>query len=69
MEHKKLTEHERSRMVDIYVLAPLEYIPYLDDELMKLGLIIWWSEDEKTEVVYNPKVSFYGENSKILPEW
>lgn len=69
MEYKKLSEREKNRMVDICAEAPLEYIPFIDDRLMDLGLIIWWNKDEKTEVVHNPKVPFYEEDGKILPKW
>ena len=55
MSHRKLSEREEQRMSEIYEEEISEYIPYIDDELMKLGLIIWVNEDKMTDVRCNPK--------------
>ncbi|MFZ2411030.1 MAG: hypothetical protein WAW23_05630 [Candidatus Methanoperedens sp.] len=67
MAHRKLTERERDRMINLHASAPLGYIPAIDDELIKLGLVQFW--DETQNVVDSTDIPFYGANGRILPEW
>ena len=65
--HRKLTEKERDRMIDLHASAPLTYRPSIDDKLMKLGLVQFW--DNTPDAVENTDVPFYDNSGRILPEW
>lgn len=67
--HRKLTEKERDRMIDVIASGPLTYRPAIDDELFKLGLIEWYDRDPKTNAVDYSGKPFYANNGRILPEW
>lgn len=65
--HRKLTEKERDRMIDLWASGPLTYRPDIDNELMKLGLVQWY--DDTREAVDTTGVQFYDKSGRILPEW
>ena len=65
--HRKLTESERDRMIDMHASGPLDYKPKIDDELMKLGLVRFWNDMK--DAVENTELQFYTENGRIMPEW
>ncbi len=67
--HRKLIEKERDRMINICASGPLSYIRKIDDELFKLGLIVWWDDCVMDAVEHNPNVPFYSSNGRILKEW
>ncbi len=67
MLHRKLTEKERDRMIDMCASGPLDYIPKIDDELIRLGLVQLW--DDTKDAVEHTGMPFYAENGSILPEW
>ncbi len=67
MTHRKLTEKERDRMIDMCASGPLDYIPRIDDELMRLGLVQMW--DGTDDAVEHTSVPFYAGDGSILPEW
>jgi len=69
ISHRKLTEQERDRMIDICASGPLSYIRGIDDELFKLGLIVWWDDCVMDAVEHNSNVPFYGPSGRILQEW
>ncbi len=69
VSHRKLTEKERDRMIDVIASGPLTYRPAIDDELFKLGLIEWYDRDPKTNAVDYSGKPFYANNGRILPEW
>lgn len=65
--HRKLTEKERDRMIDMLASGPLDYKPSIDNELMKLGLVQFW--DGTKDAVEGTEKPFYAGNGRILPEW
>ncbi len=69
VRHRKLTEKERDRMIDVIASGPLTYRSAIDDELFKLGLIEWYDRDPKTNAVDYSGKPFYANNGRILPEW
>lgn len=69
--HRRLTERERDRMIDMYASGPLTYKPEIDDALFELGLVQWYDEAEDNRSV-EPKHGsehFYTRNGSVLPEW
>jgi len=70
MAHRKLTEKELDRMLDIAASGPLSYRPWIDDALMELGLLQWYDEDPSNlSVEWNTSVPFFAKNSRVLEEW
>lgn len=68
-EHRKLTEREMERMVDVCASGPLDYRPVVDVQLLELGLLVWWDGMVGGAVEHNPETPFYAENGRILKEW
>ncbi len=70
MAHRKLTEKELYRMLDIAASGPLSYIPGIDKALMELGLLQWYDEDpSNVSVEWNTSVLFFAKNGRVLEEW
>ena len=70
MAHRKLTEKELDRMLDIAASGPLSYRPRIDDALMELGLLQWYDEDPSNlSVEWNTSVPFFAKNGRVLEEW
>ncbi len=67
MVHRKLTEKERDRMIDMCASGPLNYTPEIDDALIKLGLV--QAYDDIGDAVEHTGMPFYAGNGRILPEW
>ncbi|MDD5615005.1 MAG: hypothetical protein PHH85_02250 [Candidatus Methanoperedens sp.] len=69
--HRKLTEKERNRMVDIYTSGPLYYKPEIDDPLFALDLIGFYDEGDEPKAVEakHEESFFYAKNGSVLPEW
>jgi hypothetical protein len=69
--HRKLTEAERDRMVDVYAEGPLTYIPRLDDPLIALGLLSFYDDTKELEAVVarNKEDYFYEKNGMVKLEW
>lgn len=71
MNHRKLTERERDRMISVYASGPLTYVPPLDNPLIDLGLLAFYDDTIETEAVVakQPTDFFYAQNGTVLPEW
>jgi len=69
--HRKLTERERNRMINVYASGPLTYVQPLDDRLMELDLLEFYDGTVETEAVVakHPTGFFFAENGTVLPEW
>ena len=72
--HRKLTERERDRMVDVYASGPLTYRPEIDDPLFGLDLISFYDFYELTEKdraveAKHGEEYFYAKNGSVLKEW
>lgn len=66
--HRKLTEQERDRMINMHASHPLTYQPEIDDPLIELGLVQMWDEtDDAVEPNWNVKI--FAENGAISNEW
>lgn len=71
VKHRKLTEEERDRMVDVYASGPLTYIPRIDDPLFLLGLLQFYDTTSpvlSVEAKYSENL-FYAENGTVKTEW
>jgi len=70
MAHRKLTEKELYRMLDIAASGPLSYISGKDKALMELGLLQWYDEDPSNlSIEWNTSVPFFAKNGRVLEEW
>lgn len=70
-KHRKLTERERNRMMNIYASGPLTYKPEIDDPLFELDLISFYDSTEETEAVEakHGTEHFYAKDGGVLKEW
>ncbi len=68
MAHRKLTERERDRMLDMCASGPLDYTPSIDNNLILMDLVRWW-DGMWDAVEHNPDMPFFADNGSILPEW
>lgn len=69
--HRRLTEKELYRMINVYASGPLTYIPRIDDPLFELDLIQFYdaAEDNKSVEPKHDSEFFYAKNGSVLPEW
>lgn len=69
-EHRRLTEKERDRMLNMAASGPLSYRPEIDDALMELDLIQWYDEDPSNLAVeWNINMPLFDKTGRILREW
>lgn len=69
-QHRKLTEKELNRMLDMAASGPLGYRPEIDDALMELSLVQWYDDDPSNQSVeWNTNAPLFDESGGILKEW
>jgi len=70
--HRKLTEKEFHRMLNVYASGPLKYREDIDEELFKLGLVEFHDrcgDDRGSTDIGLPSSEFFELNGRVKKEW
>lgn len=70
--HRKLTEPEFHRMLNVYASGPLKYKEEIDEKLFKLGLVEFHDrcgDDRGSTDIGLPSSEFFDPNGRVKKEW